>query len=809
MREGGQSRVFWQEVVLSVRMLRRNPSFPVLAILTLALGVGLTTAMCSVLNGTLWHPLPFPEPDQLVLVRGAVSYPTLAEWSAQIHSFGGIAGYRNKRFTLTGEGDAASVRATVSSGSLFSVLGATASLGRTLSAADDASGALPVVLSDTTWKSIFHQDPYIVGRNVYLNRVPFTIVGVMPAGFQFPVNADRIDLYTTVAADFQTDRRQADRAYPRDLQVVARLKPGGALAQAQAEMYTVVAVGGRAGEEQRIDRFGLIVPLAADISSALVAPLRILTYAIACVLITACVTVIILSLIRVTTRRGELALRLALGATRGQIARQLLVESAIIAIAGGVLGVLLAWICTGPLLLAAGPNLTTVARSQFDLRVLGMSLLIGAATAIGFGSIPALQGAATRHTHLVRDAAGPGRRSRISWLRWVLVIVEMALMVTLLAAAINLFRSFVTLSRVNPGFDPADVLTFRVDLSDALYGPQQQVSFFDRVREEVSSLRGVKSTAYTALLPFGELRFTIRLEVPAPGSGALHSGGAEANLVSPDFFKAMGIPVFEGREFSPEDVAGRPRVALISRDLADKYFPGENPIGLMIDGGFGPGGSADPLMRIVGVVGNVHNGTLAEPAESQLYVPFSQAPMISAVTFVTRLSPPQPGSIIEAIRQRVRALNPAVPIVNLKQMDEYVRASLRQPRFNTLLLAIFAFAAIFLSMTGLYAVVAYAALQRRREFSIRRALGATDRMIAWLVMQQGLQATVPGLVFGIAGASAANKMLQSVLYGVQPGSFTTMLLAAVSATIISLLATLNPARTAGRDDLRVTLQSDV
>jgi putative ABC transport system permease protein len=808
MRMGAWCGAFWRDVSQSARMLSRNPSFPMLAVMTLALGVGLTTAMCSVLNGTLWHPLRFPDPDRLVYVRGAISYPTLSEWSAGIHSFGGIAGYRNKRYTLTGAGEAASLRATVSSGSLFSVLEEEAALGRALSPADDSSGILPAVLGDAAWKSIFRADPGILGKIIYLNRVPFAVVGVMPADFQFPVNIDRIDLYTTIAADLQTDRRQAEKAYPRDLQVIARLKPGVPPAQAQAEMFTMAASDTKERADRNLSRTGLVVPLAAEISGGLVSPLTLLSYAVACVLITACVTVAILTLIRVTARRGELATRLALGATRAQIARQLLIESALIALAGGALGIVLAFVCTAPLLLAAGPNLAMIARTQFDFRVLGISLIVGLATAIGFGCIPALQGAATQWPHLARDAAGAGRRSRASSLRLLLVTAEIALTVTLLAASISLLRSYLTLSHVNPGFDPTDVLTFRIDLSDALYTPQQQVDFFERVRSDVGSLLGVKSTAFTALLPFGDLRFTIRFDVPGHGTGADRPAGAEVHLVSPGFFRAMGIPMLDGRDFAQADVLGRPRVAVVSSNLANQCFPGESPIGRTIEAGFGPGGSANPTLQIIGVAGNVHNGTLAAPAEPQIYVPFSQAPMISSTTFVARLSQADPGPIVAAIRQRMRALNPAIPIVSLRPLDDYVRASLLQPRFSALLLGIFAVAAIFLAMTGLYAVVAYAAMRRRREFSIRRALGATEMKIAWLVMKQGLQVAIPGIAIGIAGALATNRILQSVLYGIQPGRLATLLPAALAAAAISLLATFQPARAAGSDDLRITLQSD-
>jgi putative ABC transport system permease protein len=798
----------WQDNLRAARMLRRSPAYSALAVLTLALGLGLTTAMCSVLNGTLWHPLPFHDPDRLVSVRGPISYTTLLDWSASRHSFESMAGYRSKRYTLTGAGEAASLRATVCSGSLFAVLEAHAARGRELGQADDGSGATPVVLADATWRGVFDADPAILGKTIYLNRIPFVVVGVMPPWFQFPTNVDRIDLYTTIAADFQTDRRQAEKTYPHDLQVTARLKPGVSLSQAQAEMYTVAAASSQDRRDQNANRTGLVVPLAVEVSGSLVSPLTVLEWAIACVLITACATVAILALIRVASRRGELATRMALGATRAQIARQLAVESVWIALAGCAVGFVLALVSTTPLLLAAGLNVVSVAKVQFDFRVLGISLLVSLAAAAGFGVFPAIQGAATQWPNLACDPARAARRSKASTVRLLLITAEIALTVTLLAASISLLRAYLTLSGVNPGFDTTNVLTFRSDLSDALYTPQQQVDFFERVRTEVGSLPGVKSAAFTAVVPFGDLRLTVRFAVPGHGDSASRSTGAEVHLVSPGFFKAMGIPVLNGREFSPTDVIGRPRVAIICHDLANRYFPGENPIGHMVDAGFRSGSAADPMPVIVGIAGDIHNGSLAAPAEPQIYVPFSQAPMTASVYFVTRLSQSDPGAVLAAIRQHVRALNPAIPIVNVKQLEAYVQGSLSQPRFNTLLIGVFAAASIFLAMTGLYAVVSYSAMRRRREFSIRRALGASEGGIAWLVIKHGLQAIVPGVTIGLAAAVATNRILESVLFGIRPSRPMTLLLAAVIVGGVSLAATWQPARAASGDDLRVTLQSD-
>jgi putative ABC transport system permease protein len=762
--------------------------------------------MISVLNGTLWHPLPFPEPDRLVYIRGAISYPTLLEWSSSVQSFEGIAGYRSKRYTLTGAGEAASLKAIVSSGSLFPVLRVQAAKGRGLSPSDDRANSRPVVLSNSTWRSTFSSDPAIVGRTIYLNRVPFGVVGVMPPGFQFPSNVDRVDLYTTVAADLQVDRRQAEKSYPRDLQAIARLKTAVLLSQAQAEIYTKMVDAAPDRRDRNISRTGLVVPLAAQVSGSLAAPLKVISYGVGCVLAISCVTVAILSLIRVHGRRGELATRLALGARRAQIARQLLVESALISLAGSTVGTGLAVLCIGPLLSAAGPSLAAVARAQFDFGVVGIALLVSLATCAGFGVIPALQGAATvwpraaSYRERTRDSAA----SRV---RWLLVTTEIALTVMLLAASISLLRSYRILSHVDAGFDPAHVLTFRIDLSDAVYSPQQQVDFFHNVRTRMEAIPGVKSAAFTALLPFGDLRYTIRLAAPK-GEAANGPWSAEVHLVSPGFFTAMGIPLLEGRDFTSEDIRGHPRVAIVSRTLASRYFPRETAVGRSLEAGFGPDAASHPMVQIIGVVGDVHNGTLAAPADPQIYVPFSQAPMIASTTFVARLAQEDPGPVVAAIRQHVRALSPEIPVVNVKPLADYVAGSLLQPRFNTVLISLFTAAAIFLATAGLYAVVSYAIQRRRREFSIRRALGATEQGIAWLMLKQCLAAVAPGMVFGIAGAMATNRLLQTSIFGVRASQPSTLLLAAAIAAASSLLAVWKPVRAAGNDDLRVTLQSE-
>ncbi len=802
----GWLRGLGHDLLQAGRTLWRGKTFPLLSISTMAIGLGLAIAMISVLNGTLWHPLPFQEPDRLVFLRGAFSYTTLQEWSSSLRSFEGLAGYRSKRYTLTGAVEATSVTATVSSGSLFSVLRAHAALGRTISPADDLSDSRPALLSDNAWRTILSSDATIIGKTIYLNRIPFVVIGIMPAGFEFPISADAVDLYTTIAADLQVDRRQAERSYPHDLQAIARLKPGTLLATAQAEISTKVAAASTEKREREVNRTGLVVPLAAEVSGPLAAPLKILAYGVGCVLAISCVTAAILSLIRVHSRRGELAVRLALGATRVQIARQLLVEGALISFAGACVGSLFAAVCTGPLLMVVGAGQMSAARLRFDLGVAAISLLVSMVTAIVFSIIPALHAAATRWPRMAREWGRTGG-SPASTVRWLLVTCEIAFTIMLLAVSISLLRSYLALSHVEPGFDPDRVLTLRLDLSDAVYSRQQQVEFFENVRSRLGMIPGVKTTAYTAMLPFGDLRLTIGLPAPKGESGT-RTWGAEAHLVSPGFFAAMGIPISPGREFTAEDTPGRPRVAIVSRSLAERYFAGENAMGRSLDVGLGPEGKSHPMVHIVGIAGDVHNGTLAVPADPQIYVPFSQAPMTASTYFVVRLSQAEPGTVLAAIRQQVRALNPEIPVVSAKPLIDYVDRSLLQPRSNVLLTGLFTAAAFFIAMSGLYAVVSLAVQHRRREFSIRRALGSTERSIAWLVLRQCLAAIAPGVVIGTAGAAATTRLFQSELFGARAGSPSSLLVAAAIATAACLLAAWNPARAAGSDDLRVTLQSD-
>jgi predicted permease len=800
------SLLAWQPLVWAARALRRDPAGSLLAIGTMAVGIGLATAMLAVLNGTVWRPLAFPSADRLVAIQGPVSSETVADWSSSARSFDGLAGYRTKRYTLTGVGDAVSLRATVSTGTLFALLDARAASGRVLDRSDDRGAAPAVVVADRCWRSTFHADPSLPGRTIDLNGTPFLVAGIMPPGFQFPVNTEAVDLYTTLAADLQTDRRPAEGARPRDLMVVARLKAGVELAQARTEMARLITIADETGAVRPAHRPAQVVPLASDVSASLVSPLTALAGAVSGVLAIACATASILSLIRVTSRRDEWATRIALGATHGDLARQLLAESVVIALAGGVIGALIAAAVSRPILLVAGPAVSAAARARFDARVFMWAGLASVTAAALFGAVPAVQAAATRwsETRTARHVSG----SPASAVRGLLVTAEIALVVILVAGCISLLRAYVTLSHADTGFKPAGVLTFRVDLSDAAYSARRQAELFERLRSDAVGVPGVDAAAFTALPPFGGLRFTIRLDAPEGTLDERRRGGAEVHLVSPGFFRAMRIPLVEGREFSGEDRADRDPVIIVSRAAAARQFPGQDPIGRRLDVRVGPNASG-PLPRIVGVVGDIKDGSLTAPGEPQVYLPYAQAPMLPSTTFVVRVREGDQGAIVAAIRQHLRRLDPTVPLVSLRPLDDFLWSAMSLPRFTTLLVGVFAAAAVFLGMAGLYAVVSYGSLCRRREYSIRRALGATQARVAGLVVRQCLKVLIPGLALGTAGSVALDRVLESVIYGVRPSPAPTIAAALAVTAVLSLLATWWPARSAGRDNLCVRLQSNV
>ncbi len=794
-----------QDLIVGLRGLARNWRFSVLAIVTLTLGIGLTAAMLAVLNGTLWHPLSYPDADRLVASGGVISSSTLADWTARAQSFEALAGYKGRSYTLSGIGAPVSVRATVGSPSLFAALRSEPSIGRLPSAHDDSAGLRVALLGDAAWRQFFASDPSCVGRTVFLNRVAFTIAGVMPPGFQFPPDAERVDLYTTLGGDMQTDRRLAEGNRPKDLMVVGRLKAGISLARARAEMNTLARAGPLGDARSPATAAPApVVRLADAVSRTLASPLTALAWSVVCVLVVACATVALLALVRVIDRRTEFATRLALGASRARLLAQVLTETALLTLAGAVAGLGLAAAGTRSLLLAAGPNVASVARTRFDLRLFALVAAIVAVSAIAVSTLPAAQAASNAWPDFLRNRGGENRAS--ARFRRVVLTAEIAATVVLLAVCLSLCRSYAALSRVDPGFDVSRVLTFRVDLSDASYGPPQQAPFFERLREQVDHVPAVRRSAFTALLPFGNVRFTIRLDAPGASADDPRPLGAEVHLVSPGYFQAIGVRLVRGRDFDARDSMGQLRVAIVSQELARRCFPGTDPVGRMLDVRVGAPKGSNAGVTIVGVSGDVRNGTLALPGDPQIYLPYAQAPLTPSVTYLARLRTADAAGVVSSVRARLRALDASIPLVNVRPLEDYVDGSLVQPRFDALLAGVFAGSAVLLAVVGLYAVVQYSATRRLTEFAIRQALGASPRGIARLVLRDAFWIVSPGIAAGLAGAVAAGRAVQSMLYGVRGDDPAALAIAAACAAAVTMAAAVYPARSSVREDLARWLQ---
>jgi putative ABC transport system permease protein len=786
----------------AVRAILRAPTAFLLSAGVLAVGIGLASAMLAVLNGTLWHALPFPTADRLVALAGPVTAQTVADWSAASRSYDAIAGYRNKRYSLTGRGDAVSLRATVATGDLFRLLDAKAAAGRVLGVADDRGEAAALVLSDECRRSVFHDDPGLIGRSILLNGTPFVVVGVMPPGFRFPVDAEPSDVYTTVAADRQTDRAASREGRPRDLSVVGRLAPGVTLQQARAE-FSALWFGGRKDAADAAEkRRAVVVPLAETVVAPVASPVTALAWSVAGVVVVACVTTAILSLIRVSSRRAEWATRLALGATPGDLVRQVLGETALTALAGGAAGAVVALAGVQPLIDLSGAAVGAVARPRFDATVWSLTAAAAGLAALASGLFPALHAASAGWSV---DAGRPARGTRAaSAVRNILVVTEVALAVMLLAACISLLRAYSELSGVDIGFQPRSVLTFRVDLPESQYPPGRRVELFERLREAATATRGVVAAGFSVLPPFGDIRFTIGLPAPGETSKGARSG-AEVHLVSAGHFQALGIPMVSGRDFGAADNVDGSPVVIVSRALASRQFGASDPIGQTLD--VRPGALArGPLPRVVGVVGDIRNGRLVEPGEPQVYVPYAQAPMLASATFLVRVTD-DARPVMGEIRRHLTRLDPTIAPVSVRPLGELVSSATALPRFASAVAGVFASAAVFLAMSGLYSVVAYAALCRRREFSIRRALGATEWRIARLVFGHTAGVVLPGLCLGAAGAAAAGRLLEHALFGVHPSPLSTIAVTVVSAAWLAAFAAWWPARAAGRDDLRARLQA--
>ncbi|QNI30232.1 ABC transporter permease [Alloacidobacterium dinghuense] len=790
-----------RDLRFSLRVLFKNPGFALAAILILALGIGANTAMFTVASALLLRPFPYHDPQQLVSVeskdktaeRGGtlLRYELLRDRS---QSFQSVAAWTNDTFDLTGHGEPMQVPVARVSPSFFPMLGVRPQLGRVFSDAEGRpEGEHVVMLSDALWRSRFGGDPNIVGRTVTLDTAPHTVVGILPADAQFPF-IGQADVWTPRYFELTLMTPQRLRSGVGYLSFLARLRSGTTVAQAQSEL-AVLNEQYRQQNPTAPDADPAVMMMASPLRDLVVANVRgrilMLSAAVAVVLLIACANVASLLLSRALSRRREIAVRTAMGASRGVIVRQLLTESILLALFAGVLGVGLGWAATRAMATLSASQLPQGMPITMDLRVLlfavGVSLLTGA----GFGIFPALQLARADLNTTLREeglSASAGReRARV---RSLLVVGQVALSLLLLIGAGLLLRSFARLLRVDPGFDAHSVLTMNVSLPTVKYAkPEQQIAFFDEVLRRVSALPGVRSAAISAALPLSSKRITPMLpqgqaEVPLAQRPFL-----DIEAVSPQWFDTMRVPLRGGRWFIAADDAQAPKVIVVNETFARRFWPGENPLGKRVIIGRATVGA-----EVVGVAGDVKNQGLAEETQAQVYVPFPQLPWGNMNLLVRTDVPPQ--GMASAVQKQIAAVDADQPVTSIQTVDELMDSSRSQPHFTMMLLAAFSVGAFALAIIGIYGVLAYSVAQRRHEMAIRLALGAERGDILRLVVGQGLWLSVVGIGIGLLAAILMTRLMSDMLYDVSARDLMTFILAPVIFLGVALLASYVPARRA-------------
>ncbi len=860
-----------QDLRYGLRQLRRNPGFAAVAIVTLALGIGANTAIFSVVSAVVLRPLPYPHSDRLVWI--AESFPALKsevatggdylDWKDQNHTLDRIAAYdrgtkvegskgTSDNFNLTGRGTPARVHGASVSASFFTTLGVEPQIGRAFTENEDQpNGPHVVVLMHSFWQQYFGSDPHVLGQTVDLDAAPYTVVGVMPASFRFPEDSGA-QILLPLALNQASERLRIQPQ--RMVRIIGRLKPGVSLAAAWADLDEIrkraqpsggpmLAEGGRGegpvtrdngssrSETARATgpsgmlsaRRGAsrpnggaplaselkVVPLAEHLAGNLRPAMLTLMGVVGLVLLIACANVANLMLTRASTRTREVAVRAVLGAGRWRLVRQLLAESVILAVAGGVAGLLFAaWgvnVIARLIPAGTGAGILSVVTPKVDGNVLLFALAVSLVTGVLFGLAPAV--AATRPdlaeglkegTRLA--GAGSGRGG----LRGALAVAELSLALMLLIGAGLLIKSFYRVLQVNPGFAPEGVMTLGLSLTDARYPTAQQKSeFFSQVLRRVESLPGVRSAAFADSLPLSPYQNLVMMSPNRLQPRAALSNSTMVMMmllrVSPGYFYTLGIPVLKGRTFTDRDDEQALKVAVVNETLARHLWPTEDPIGKQF-----------PLMRdnltVIGVVGNTRHEGLSQETKAEIYVPYLQPPGPDNSMQLAVRTTATPASLVSAVRAQVRAIDPDQPLYHVTTLEQTLSESLAPRRFNVLLLGIFAGIALALATVGIYGVMAFSVTQRTHEIGIRMALGAERRSVLGLIVRQGLRLTLIGVALGVAGAWALTSFLASFLFGVAPRDPATFVLASLTLVAVSILACYIPARRATRVDPMVALR---
>jgi len=798
-------QTLFQDLRYAGRMLVKTPGFTAIAILTLALGIGANSAIFSVVNAVLLRPLMYRDSEKLIRLyeglpqggTGSVSVPNLKDWREQNTAFSEIAAYQFGNFNLSIQDQPERIVGANVSSEFFDVLGTRAQLGRAFQKGEDQPGSnRVVVLSDALWRRNFGADANLVGKDISIGGENFSVIGVMPPQFKFFASQMWVPLVFT-------EKQLASRG-SHAFNVLGRLKPERTLDQAKEEMATIARHLEQQYPDQQKNRTIKLVPLQEDNVRLIRPALFLLLAAVGLVLLIACTNVANLLLARAASRRSEIAIRAALGAKRGRLVRQFLTESVLLSLLGGLCGLLLAKWGTDVLVSMATGYLPVMTEISLDWRVMSFTLTLSLLTGMIFGMAPAMHVSKTDLQDAIKDGGSRGGSSRGSWLRGFLVVAEVAAALILLVGAGLLLKSFLHLLQVNPGFRTENVLTMRISLPDGKYkSADAMAGFYRQLLERVAPLPGIEASGVINLLPVLQAGYNGEFQIvgqdPDPsGKPPL----VEIRTVSPDYFRALGVPLVSGRTFNARDQQGSEPVAIVNETFARRLIPNQDPLGKYIKD------DQEPGIKIVGVVGDVKQFGLIAPTIPELYTPYTQPPgpgTTQTMTLVVRTSG-DPEALGPVLRKEVLSVDPAQPVYEVQTMQTVIGKAVSYQRLNMQLLGIFATLAMILAVIGIYSVMSYQVSQHTHEIGIRMALGAQPWHVLRLILREGLTLTLIGVVLGVAGAFALTRLLASLLFGVRASDPLTYVMVSLLLIFVALLACILPARRATKVDPLIALR---
>jgi len=803
-----------QDFQFALRQLRKNPGFTAVAVITLALSVGANTAVFSVVDAVMLRPLPYYQPERLVEAQSAdqnsyeafnVSYPDFFDWRAQNHTLEHLVSYHDTGFTLTGLERPVHVDAEIVSWGMVPALGVRPELGRGFLPEEEKTGSKVILISHNLWSAQFGGDKNVVGQAVRLSGELYTIIGVMPRSFRFPITRSTNDIWATLAVD---DNPANSHSLVKNrsahlLNVFGRLKPGSSVLQASQDLNTIAANLAKAYPNSNTRHSGArvvgeIEALVGDSRTTLF----VILGSVALVLLIACGNIANLLLARMRERQREIALRSALGAGKTRIVRQLLAESVVLSLIGGFVGCGLAFLATPAILLLIGDSLPRATDAGVDLRVLAFSFALSVVAGLIFGVVPAMTGSRTNLVSTLKE----GGRSEVfgrDWMRSLLIIGQVAMGCVLTVGAALLITSFSNLLHANEGFNPDHVTTMFLETPDSDY-KDKRAEFYREYFNQVRAVPGVQSAARTMILPMGNDGITISFENPERPVPESDQPSANLSPITPEYFNAMQIPVLEGRDFTERDQEGSQPVMIVNRAFKEKFFPSETVLGKKLKPGAGTA-HGTPWREIVGVVGDIRLGATDRDMPPAMYLPANQLGSWCCLRTVVRSSL-SPQSLTASIQRILANIDKNIPVTEVRTMNELMFKQLAQPRFAVTLLGAFAGLALVLTIVGSYGVMTYSVSRRTREIGVRMALGAQRASMLRMILRDAAILVLSGIAIGAIVALASSSVLQSMLYGTGARNFKVYGTVCSAVAMVGFLAAYIPARRAARVDPMVALR---